>query len=439
MKVSELIGDKIVKDWLSGIRATENTRGSYLQAMQQYTEFTDKTPLQILEEAESEIRAGLLMRERNITTYLREFRESFEAQELAPLTVKNRMTGISSFYKHYNIQLPVIPKSTKRAKPELKRKKIPTKEDIQAILRIADPLERALILIGISSGLSAIDIANLRVGDFIDGYDQKTGITTIHIIRQKMNYEFYTFLSPEASQAVHDYLDYRAREGKSDEPHRRDQLEKQRVRGKDGYLFVSRSVPAAYLKTKNEKQKEKMRALNTEAILAIYRRLNEEVQTSSTKGEYNINRSHNMRRFFNTTLLNNGAQLHFVDFLVGYQLDSTHEAYYRADPANLKEEYQKYVPYLTISKYAVVSDSDEFRLIKDENEDLKRELHTQKMIDEQELNNLVAFEVEQRIGDYMKENEKFKQEFQDMVAFYKKQIDATPELTEEEKKNIPEW
>ena len=73
MKVSELIGDKIVKDWLSGIRATENTRGSYLQAMQQFTEHVNKTPLVILEEAEGEIKAGLLMRERNITTYLREF------------------------------------------------------------------------------------------------------------------------------------------------------------------------------------------------------------------------------------------------------------------------------------------------------------------------------------------------------------------------------
>ncbi len=403
MKVSELIGDKIVKDWLSGIRATENTRGSYLQAMQQFTEHVNKTPLVILEEAEGEIKAGLLMRERNITTYLREFRESLEEQELAPLTIKNRITGVYSFYKHYNIQLPVIPKSTKRAKAELKRKKIPTKEDIQAILRIADPLERAIILIGISSGLSAIDIANLRVGDFIDGHDKKTGITTIHIIRTKMNYEFYTFLTPEASAAVQDYLDYRAREGKSDEPHRRDQLEKQRVRGKDGYLFVSRSVPAAYLKTKNEKQKEKMRALNTESILAIYRRLNEEAQTSSTKGEYNINRSHNMRRFFNTTLLNNGAQLHFVDFLVGHQLDSTHEAYYRADPASLKEEYQKYVPYLTISKYAVVSDSYEFKLIKDENEDLKADLHQQKLIDEHDLQQLVEGLVQERLAQQEKQ------------------------------------
>jgi len=67
MKVKELKTDKIIKDWLYGIKATDDTRKMYLQSMQQFTEFTHKTPLQLIEEAETEIRAGLLMRERNIT------------------------------------------------------------------------------------------------------------------------------------------------------------------------------------------------------------------------------------------------------------------------------------------------------------------------------------------------------------------------------------
>ncbi len=67
MKVKELKTDKIIKDWLSGIKAADDTRKMYLQSMQQFTEFTHKTPLQLIEEAETEIRAGLLMRERNIT------------------------------------------------------------------------------------------------------------------------------------------------------------------------------------------------------------------------------------------------------------------------------------------------------------------------------------------------------------------------------------
>jgi integrase len=154
MKVNELKDDKIIRDWLSGIKATDNIKQSYLASMQLFTGYTKKKPLQLIEEAEAEIRAGLLMREREITSYLRDFRESLEKKEFAPLTIKSRMTSICSFYKSYNIQLPVIPKSTIKAKPQLKRKKIPTKEDIREVLKFCDPLERAIVLVGVSSGLS---------------------------------------------------------------------------------------------------------------------------------------------------------------------------------------------------------------------------------------------------------------------------------------------
>ena len=47
MKVNELKSDKITKDWLSVIKAAEETRKVYLQAMQSFTEFTDKTPFTV--------------------------------------------------------------------------------------------------------------------------------------------------------------------------------------------------------------------------------------------------------------------------------------------------------------------------------------------------------------------------------------------------------
>jgi len=372
MKVNELKNDKIIKDWLSGIKAADETRKGYLQAMQYFTEFTDKTPLQLIEEAEAEIRGGLLMCERNITSYLREFREQLEEKSLAPLTIKGRMTGVCSFYRSYNIQLPVIPKGTTNAKPELKRKKIPTKDDIRKILNVCDPLERALVFVGLSSGLSVIDISNLKVSDFIDGYDPKTGITTLHLIRKKKNYEFYTFSSPEASNAVQDYLDWRNREPSSKGVIREEQRKKQHVTTKDGYLFITRTVPPEYLTAKKVKDKEELRKLNKEAIIAIYQRLNEEAQTSSERGEYNVIRSHNMRRFFNSTLLNENAPIFFVDFLLGHQLDATHEAYYRASPEKLKEEYAKYVSFLTIEKSIDPTEHPAFIQLKEDKDAYKR-------------------------------------------------------------------
>ena len=359
MNNTELKENVEIKKWFSGINASDNTKQSYLQAMQAYTDKTGKTPEQLILEAEAEVRAGRLMRERTIFTYLPEFRELLEKKELAPLTIKNRMTGICSFYKYYNIDLPVLPKNMNRARPQKKRRDIPTKEDIQAILKFCDPLERALVLVGASSGLAATEISNLKVGDFKKGQDDKTKITVLHVTRTKENdYEFHTCLSPEATMAIEIYLAYRSRAVETEDKERLEQLEKQRVTSDNDYLFISRAVPDDYLifydldksKKENAKIKEEMRKLETTAIMAIYRRLSEKAQMSAPSGDWNIIRSHNLRRFFNTTLLNAGASIFLVDYAMGHALDSTHDGYYRNDPQKLKEHYSEYVHLLTINK-----------------------------------------------------------------------------------------
>lgn len=359
MNNTELKENVEIKKWFSGINASDNTKQSYLQAMQAYTDKTGKTPEQLILEAEAEVRAGRLMRERTIFTYLPEFRELLEKKELAPLTIKNRMTGICSFYKYYNIDLPVLPKNMNRARPQKKRRDIPTKEDIQAILKFCDPLERALVLVGASSGLAATEICNLKVSDFKKGKDLKTNITVLHVTRTKEeDYEFHTCLSPEATMAIEIYLAYRSRAVETEDKERLEQLEKQRVTSDNDYLFISRAVPDDYLsfydldksKKENARLREKMRKLDTTAIMAIYRRLSEKAQMSAPSGDWNIIRSHNLRRFFNTTLLNAGASIFLVDYAMGHALDSTHDGYYRNDPQKLREHYSEYVHLLTINK-----------------------------------------------------------------------------------------
>jgi integrase len=181
MNNTELKGNAEIKKWFSRINASVNTRQSYLQAMQAYTEMTGKKPEELILEAEAEVRAGRLMRERALLVYLPQFRELLESRELAPLTIKSRMAGICSFHKCNNIELPILPKNMNRARPQKKRRDIPTKEQIQAVLKFCDPLERALILVGASSGLAATEISNLKVGDFKKGYDEKTKITVLHV------------------------------------------------------------------------------------------------------------------------------------------------------------------------------------------------------------------------------------------------------------------
>ena len=67
---------KIIKLWLSTISATKNTTRNYTIALKFFCDLTGKTPNELLTEAESEVKAGVLMRERKIKLYLIDFKNS---------------------------------------------------------------------------------------------------------------------------------------------------------------------------------------------------------------------------------------------------------------------------------------------------------------------------------------------------------------------------
>ena len=351
--------------------------------MKHFTEWTGKTPNELLTEAEEEIKSGKLMRQRNIKKYLTGFRKHLQDLDLAPITIKGYLTGVKSFYQLFDIELPKLPRLDKKAKPLEKHNKIPTKEDLQEVLKICDPLEKAVLLVGAASGLSSNEITNLIVKDFTGGYDETTGITTLELRREKTEVDFVTFLSPEASRAVLDYLNFRGRTDKKQEVRRQNQLEKQRVFTDNDYLFIKRNISKEYIKKRDEEK----RALDTAALIKIYRAISEKAQKNTQSGDWNLIRSHNIRKYFNSALLNAGADSFFVEFTMGHQLDATRAAYFRASPEKLKEIYKKYIPFLTIQKEMDISESKEYQAITKENEVLRAET-ARHVVERQELQDL---------------------------------------------------
>lgn len=88
---------------------------------------------------------------------------------------------------------------------------------------------------GAASGLSAQEIINLKIKDFKKGYDPETEIIKLKPRREKVGFEFVTFLSPEASRAVPEYLEYRNRAANSGDIRKINQVEKQNVMRIDIY------------------------------------------------------------------------------------------------------------------------------------------------------------------------------------------------------------
>lgn len=385
MKVVDLKKEQIVIDWLRHVRAKPNTSKGYYQAMQEYTEYIGLTPDELVAEAEEEIERQVKPRKQKLKGHIAGFREYLENKGLAPLTVEGRITGIRSFYKANDIVIPELQRNEKAALPLECHKKIPDKDVIRLVLSAADPLEKAIILVGASSGLAMNEITDLRVSDFRNGLDTETGITTLDLRREKKQVDFITFLTPEATNAVLKYLEFRERTLKTEEGvQRRRQLDKQRVYDPSGYLFVGRHIRDEFLDTKNEE----LRKLTPRGVMALYRKLSEDTQLSAEKGIRNIMRSHNLRKFFNNRLIAANCDPILREFMMGHTIsDRTKSAYFVADPTVLKELYQKLVPYLTIEKTLDVVESPEYKRLLKENDVLAAET-AKRVIEHSELQEL---------------------------------------------------
>jgi integrase len=252
MEVNELKSDKTVIDWLQRVRAADNTKETYLTSLHFYTEFTNKSPTELIEEAEDEIDSHVRARKQKMYEYISNFRLWLDSKHLAPMTVEIRIRSIKSFYKYNGIIYVSMERSNGKPVTLTVNDGIPTKEEIREILKVCDPLEKAIVLVGASSGLASNEIINLKIKDFKNGYCED-GITTLKLFRAKTNYKFVTFLTKEASEAVWDYLKYRDRSVKSkDQKRRNEQLYKQKVVDAEGYLFVSKAISEEYLTTHNE-------------------------------------------------------------------------------------------------------------------------------------------------------------------------------------------
>jgi integrase len=389
VELEDLREDELIKDWLSEIEAAPSTRRNYIQSMKFYTNFAGKTPEQLIEEAEEEVKSGILMRKRKIKRYLLEFREYLkEERKVAPKTLHNHMVAVKSFYRSFDIDLPNLNRKKDFGNRELEENnKRLSKDDIREMLKFTDVRSKALILLMSSSGLAENEVMNLRYGSFKEGLDESTGITTLKLRRIKTRVDFITFTSPETTKAIMDYIDYRNRKPKQDDKKSIQTWEKHRINTEEDYLFIKKDVPDDYLRDHDETKRKMRRG----AFIQIFRQIAKKMGNETGFGVWQVVRPHNLRKFFNTQLLNGGADIFFVDFLMGHQIDQTRRAYFKADEKKLKERYMKYLPYLPIEKTETrILESEEYKDLKgvlDEKEEririLESEIYKMKEVEEE--------------------------------------------------------
>ena len=424
MRADKLLEDSAITNWFDSIDAKERTRTIYLITMQYYyCDYTKMTPTQLLKDARDEIKKGLFGDERKIKKYLIDFRKHLKDDRgYAPNTVRINIKGVISFYVNHEIPLPKLPKLNGSSEPLQEHMDIPTKEDLQDALKVCDPLEKAILLVGVASGLSMYEIRHLRIRDVKNVNSDQ--ITTIKLRREKTQIDFMTFLAPEATRAVQDYLAYRGRDNKTS---RKAALAKQRVINDNGYLFIKKSIHNSYLKNRNEEERQ----IDHEAFIMIYRSISTKCRKNTAYGHWNLIRSHNVRKYFYNTLKDSGCDDLQREYWMGHAIDKTRRAYARFDPIHQAEIYKKYAPFLTLEKSLDVASAPEFKAQIAEIEQLKKE-NQMFVVERSELQDLREQLEEAKHENKEREakfDKKVEQEMEEMKKLFMKLVKAGGELS----------
>ena len=209
---------------------------------------------------------------------------------------------------------------------------------------------RAIILFMSSSGCAMAETLNLRIDDFIEAtrpYHNKTDIYTVlntlkdrddiiptfKLRRQKNNKFYYTFCTPEATTEIINYLLTR----------------KKTLTGNDK-LFKIHEV----------------------WLFNKFKEINDTLNLGKV-GEHRRFRSHMLRKWHASSLLNAGMNKDDVNNLQGKTRNTTDQAYFYDDPKKLQEKYIKYMNAVTI--YLDVNKLDlkspEFIQLEEENKELR--------------------------------------------------------------------
>ena len=312
------IDQEILDEFIKVRNLNNRTVYGYKNAIKLYTNFNNMSLSELLKEAENDEENGVRWKNRKIKQRLLNFRVFLQRHYLIS-TVKVHFQRILTIYRHFEIEIHNLPpinlKNTNKLKP-IMFEDLPTKEIIKDAVNITNPIMKAIILFISSSGCARQETLNITIQDFIDATSEYHNsddiyeiitilikrndvIPTFKLKRQKTNKFYFTFCSPEAVSFILDYLI----------------ISKRKLRNED-----------------------KLFKTNLDYLNSYFNEINETLNLGKIR-KYNRFRSHMLRKFHASSLLNDGMSKDDVNSIQGKSKNRTDEAYFYDDPDKLKRKY----------------------------------------------------------------------------------------------------
>lgn len=221
-KYSSLLEDQDVKRWIDNLSANSLiTAEVYLRTMGLYCDLLGTTPKKILKEARSKkFRDGF-------TDFVRKMEREGKAGSYIERFKKVILSWLS--YNNIEVKLKVNIRG-KSETPTIANERVPSKEELSRILRMASPRARVSIALMAFSGLRPESLGSftgtdgIRLGDFAEAritseglsFDKKS-IPSILVVRSplsKARHQYFTFVGEEAIKYINEYLRERTKKHK---------------------------------------------------------------------------------------------------------------------------------------------------------------------------------------------------------------------------------
>lgn len=356
------VNDEYVQKWLVGL--AEKTKRNYLFGFKDWLDFIDMSPTQQIKHRIWDITSQDLTQRTHFENEWRRYKEYLEQRgDLSDSSIRTMLKIVASFFSRNSLPLRLkrgdwTLSTTQRA---IKKKWTPTNEEIRKLYSHANLRDRALLLCLYQSGLSEIDVVNLRIEDLEELYDCPEGEHFfIEKPREKTGHIQATYLSFEC---IHDLK----------------ALLQERDNPQEGYIFVSTT-------------KEKGSKLTVRAVHEAMRGLVEKTFGEEKATEF---KTKSLRSSYNSALLRANIQpQELKDVMMGHKRIGA-RGHYDYDEITIKEACADAFQFLTINGIQSRKDIEELRKsqlaqaklltqIGEENEEQKQKIDAQKAeIDEQ--------------------------------------------------------
>ena len=308
----------------------ETIRG-YKSTLKKYSEYYQMSIDELIDEAINEEIEGIDKRRRSIKTRLLQFRTFLLTEtNLKQSSIKTKMRRIITIYAHFDVEIPKLPMMQKTDKNETTYFDLPTKKQIKMAIDIAGIRIASLILFMVSSGTGRTECANITIQDFFDATRDYHSTNTIPEIieelysctepivptftlwRQKTKKKYYTFCTPECTNAIIEWLQLRLKIAEQNE---------------ETIQF-----------------EDTLWNLTQRQITYHFQHINDELEFGF-KGEYRFLRPHTLRKFHASNI---GLSQETVDLLQGRSRDYVHETYIKTNPLRLKQTYMNVMENVTL-------------------------------------------------------------------------------------------